>query len=46
MSTIITAVVILAFIASFIGLFRYAHKRDEKREAARKLKASEHMKLP
>ncbi len=41
MSTIITAVVMLAFIAAFIGLFRYAHKRNEKREALKKLNGSD-----
>jgi hypothetical protein len=33
MSTIITALVILGFLAGIIGLLMYVHKRDQKREA-------------
>jgi uncharacterized membrane protein HdeD (DUF308 family) len=36
MSTIITALAVLGFIALVVGLLMYVHKRDQKREAAKK----------
>jgi hypothetical protein len=33
MSTIITALIILGFLAGVIGLLMYVHKRDQKKEA-------------
>jgi heme/copper-type cytochrome/quinol oxidase subunit 4 len=37
MSTIITALIVLGFIALVIGLLMFVHKRDQKREAAKKI---------
>jgi hypothetical protein len=35
MSTIITALIIIGFLAGVIGLLMYVHKRDQKRDAAK-----------
>jgi hypothetical protein len=34
MSTIITALIVLGFLAGVIGLLMWVHKRDQKRDAA------------
>lgn len=33
MSTIITALIVLGFLAGIIGLLMYVHKRDQRRDA-------------
>lgn len=38
--TLITAFIILGSVALFIGLFRYVHKRDQRRDAAREQQGS------
>ena len=38
MSTLITALCLLAFIAIIVGLLKYVHKRDQKRDTAKNAK--------
>lgn len=41
MSTIITALAILLFIGLIVGILMFVHDRDQKRDAIKKMKASE-----
>jgi len=41
MSTIITALAVLALMGLAIGLLMYVHNRDQKKEALKKIRASE-----
>ena len=43
MSTIITALSVLVFLGLIIGLLMFIHERDKKKEALRKMKASDEL---